>query len=125
MKRKKSSPPPVCHFTNVTFQVSHVTFQVSPVTYHTSDNIITTKLLELASCNFKTEFIPPCVLMSHVMCHMSPVTYQMSHVTCHMTHVICSFFFLGGGRGGWGIGQKLLHLLDGGSVIHWAHPVYF
>ena len=39
MKRQKSSPPPVCHLTNVTFQVSHVT-------YHTTSNIITTKLLK-------------------------------------------------------------------------------
>ena len=127
-REKKSLPPPVCHLTNVTFQVSHVT-------YHRSHNIITTKLLKLASCNCKTVVITPCVFMSNIMCHMSPVTHQMSHVTyhmwhvichmshvtCRMSHVICSCFF-GVVRG---VGQTMLHQVDGGSVIHWAHPVYF
>ena len=105
-KEKKSSSPPVCHLTNVIFQVSHVT-------YHRSDNIIIKQLLELASYNCKTVVITPCVFMSNIMCHLSPIKCHMSHVichrshvTCHMSHVTCRMSqiicscFLGGGEGG-------------------------
>ena len=27
--------------------------------------------------------------MSHVMCHVSQVTWDVSHVTCHMLHITC------------------------------------
>ena len=117
--REKNLHHPLC----VTLLMSHFRCHM----WHITRQIT----LLLQNCNFKTEFITPCVLMWHVMCHMSPVTYQMSHVTCHMSHVachmshvICRFFFGKGGEAG-GVGKKLLHLVDGGSVINWAHPVYF
>ena len=44
--------------------------------------------------------------MSHVTCHASDVTCQVSHVTYHVSHVI---FF-----------DKVVKLIEGGSVINEA-----
>ena len=53
--------------------------------------------------------------MTHIMCHMSNVTCHLSP-TSNMLHVPCNFFWEAGGR------EKLIHLVDRGSVIHTPHP---
>ena len=75
LKFWKISPPPVCH-------VNNVTCHISCVTYHMTYDNITTKLLELGSCNFDTVITTPVCYMSHdifhvshVICHLSPITF--------------------------------------------------
>ena len=55
--------------------------------------------------------------MSHIMCHVSGVSYQVSSVRCHMSGVTCQvklfmFFF-----------YKEVELVGGGFVINGAYHV--
>ena len=65
--------------------MSHVTFHASHVTYHILDDIITTNLLEIGSCNFYTLFITRCVLQ--VTWHISCVICYLPPIICHLSHV--------------------------------------